>query len=517
MNLRVASLVCCVVCVARLVCGCGTGQAPLASSSPAHVPQPTAAEAREALPAELSRLNAEARAGAVNEQVAGLAVDDPYRSLESDTPQTQAWLKAQSDHTEQVLAAYRDPKAEERLTRLLEIGTLGEIDISSAAKNPRVFFTLREHPRERPALYMIDLTAPLEAGVLRAAPPLVDPKSFGERAAIDYMVPSHSGRYVALGVSDNGDERSTLRVFDVEQKKLLPDAIGHAKWSRVTWLDDDTGLFYTRYPKPGEPSWNEREPDGYNSWLYAHKLGQPVDSDPLVFKGDKPTDFVGATLDDTGRYAVLSNRRSWTANDLWLWDRGAPPAKRGLVPPANKLVPLVRDLDKRTFVDAKQGQLYLTTNIDAPKQRVVKVDIANAGDHTRWKTVIPEGDAAIEDVIVTEQFIVVHRLRDVQSRLELYSQEGELLGEIGLPGIGALSALTGSHGHDHIAFVWSSLLHAPALFTCDLDTRQVQPLYEVQHDFDSSSYELQQASVAAGDGPHLNRFLTRKKGPPPAR
>jgi prolyl oligopeptidase len=457
----------------------------------------------------------------VTELVAGQQVADPYRSLESDTAETRAWLQAQTEHTERSLAAWRDPKAEERLKRLLEIGTLGEVAIVSgaktgeAARSRRIFFMLREAPRERPALYLYDLAAPPNAAELRSAPPLVDPQSFGERAAIDYMVPSPSGRFVAFGVSENGDERATLHVYDVEQRRLLPEAIAHAKWSSLEWWNDDKGFFYTRYPKPGEERWNEREPDGYDSYLFAHRLGQPDTSDPLVFKGDRPIDFVSVSLDESDRYALIANTRSWTANDLWLWDRGAQPAQRQLAPNKAKLVTLAQGSDHRTQGVVQQGQLYLVTNEDAPKQRIVKVDLAHAADKGRWTTVVPESDAAIEGTAFTQHFIVVHRLRDVYSRLELYTLDGNLLGEIGLPGIGSVSELSGSKDHDGIAFVWSSLLHPPSLMHCDLSTRKPELLYQVQSDFASSDYELQQAAASSDDGTKINVFYAQRRGQKP--
>ncbi|MEY4575308.1 MAG: hypothetical protein RL701_11, partial [Pseudomonadota bacterium] len=496
---KALSLVCC------LVSGCGTTQPP----RPTPLPQPAASEAREGLSAELSGLNTRARAGAVTEIIGGERVDDPYRALEQTTPDTEAWLAAQTARTEQALAKLRDPEAEARLKRLLEIGTLGEVEIAGK----RVFFTLREAPRERPALYMLDTTAPIPAASeLRAATPLIDPQTFGARAALDYMVPARAGRYVAFGISDNGDERATLRVYDVEQKRLLPDEIAHAKWSAVEWLNDDSGFYYRRYPKPGEARWNESEPDSYDAQLFVHRLGQPVDSDVLVFKGDKPVDFPAATLDDTGRYLLITNQRTWTASDVWLWDRGATASKRGFVPPADKLVPILRDTDKLANGVIVGGQLYLTTNLDAPKQRIIKVDAAHAADRAHWKVIVPESDATIESALVTQHFIVVHSIRHVQSRLELYDHEGAALGELVLPDIGSVAELSGAIEHDRIVFTWSSFLNAPQLFACDLTTRKLENLYQVEQDFRAQDYELKQVSVPSTDGTAINVFYTQKRG-----
>ena len=498
------------LCGLWLSTGCGSSGLQRAPQA-AHLPQPAASDASEGSKPALSGLttwNAQARSGAVTELVGGQQVSDPYRSLELETSQTQAWLQAQTERTEQALAAAADPQTEARLARLLEIGSLGEVDIA----DKRLFFLLREAPRERPALYMLDPAAPLTPSALRAAPPLIDPQDFGARASIDYFAPSHTGHHVAFGISDNGDERATLRVYAVEQRKLTADEIPHAKWSSVEWLNDDSGFYYRRYPLPGEEHWDAERPDSYYSNLFVHRLGQPATEDALVFQGEKPVDFPSATLDDSERYLLITNQRSWTANDLWLWDRGARKDGRALAPKREQLQAILQGTDSLASGDILRGQLYLTTNVDAPKQRVIKVDTAHAADHSRWKTIIPETDATIESALITAHFIVVNRMRELHSTLELYSQEGAPLGELALPGIGSLGALAGSQQHDRIAVTWSSPLHAPQLLYYDLAHRAPRALYQVQQDFPADDYELSRASVPSADGTPINVFYAQRKG-----
>ena len=69
---------------------------------------------------------------------------------------------------------------------------------------------------------------------------------------MDWYVPSPRGRYVAFGISQNGDERSTLRVMEVATGRMLPEAIAHTKWCRLSWLPDESGFYFTRYPREGE-------------------------------------------------------------------------------------------------------------------------------------------------------------------------------------------------------------------------------------------------------------------------
>jgi prolyl oligopeptidase len=488
-----------VLWVMIIVCACNPAQVQ-------SLPQRTVAPTGTGLPDSLARMNAELQRFGTTDTVGTLQVSDPFRALEQDNPQTQAWIHAQSERTEQALAPLRDAKAEARLQQLLAIGTIGEVALGGA----RVFFTLREAPRERPALYMIDTAQPTAADLL-SKPALIDPQSYGERAALDYINPSRDGRYVAFGVSENGDERATLRVYDVDHQQLLPEAIEHAKWSHVEWLSDGSGFFYRRYPKPGEPNWNEQEPDSYYARLFLHRLGKPVESDPLVFAGQAAIDFPGAAIDDSDRYVVITNERSWTASDVWLWDRGPNPKTRADAPKPAELSAVVHDEDKLSSGSVRQGQLYLVTNLDAPHKRVVRVAVEHAADRRQWQNVVPESAATIEDAVITRNFVVVHSIEDVRSKLKVFSLTGAPLAEIELPGLGSLSELEGATEHDRIAFVWSSFLHAPTLFSCDVASRKVEQLYQVQHDFDASRYELRQEAVRSSDGTPVNVYYVQSR------
>jgi prolyl oligopeptidase len=455
------------------------------------------------LPPALAELNAQARAGSVTDSVGELRVEDPYRSLEEDSPQTRAWLEAQSARTEQALQALVEPGMEARLTSLLSIGLIGEIGLGGE----RVFFTLREPPHERHALYMIDARAPKFERTL-----VIDPQTYGERAAIDYFAPSPDGRLVAFGISENGDERASLRVYDVEHERLLDDTIAHAKWSSITWLHDNRSFYYRRYPKPGEPHWNEKEPDSYHAQLFLHVLGREPNSDVLVFNSDRPVDFPSASVDEQDRYVAISNTRTWTASDVYLWDRGSNKAARAPAPKPEQLVKVIEGTDNLTHGDVMRGVLYLVTNLDAPKQRVVGVPVARAGDRAAWKTIVPESDDTIQDVVLTHDFIVVHRISDVRSKLDVFGLDGAAKGELELPGRGSVGSLAGSIDHNRIAFEYSSFLSAPTLLTCDVSTRKVQQLFQVQHDFPASDFEEQQASVKSADGTPINVYYVQKKG-----
>ncbi len=458
-----------------------------------------------ALPPALAQLNAERRRGAVHERVSGIEIDDPYRALESDTPETRRWIDAQTARTEQALATARDPAAEERLRKLLSIGTIGDVAVGGS----RVFFTLREGERERPALYVVDQSKPATAATLGA--PLVDPGSYGEHASLDFVDPSNDGRYVAFGISENGDERSVLRVYDVQEKQLLRDTIAHAKWASLSWLHDASGFYYTRYPSVGEPNYDAANEDSYYQRVFFHRLGGDPKRDELVFTGQEPTDFPAASVDETDRYVVFSNFRTWTASDMWLWDRGAKASTRHVAPNPTDLAAVITGADKLTSGCVRGGQLYLLTNLDAPHKRVLRVDPAHAGDRSAWQTMVPETQVSIEDAAFSTHALALQAIDDLHSELMLFSPNGKAVGNATLPTRGSVDALSVAPDGKKLAFVFSSFFYPPTLFSYDVETRALTQLYQVQNDLDTSSFVLERAQVPSADGTQVNVYYVHKQ------
>jgi prolyl oligopeptidase len=447
----------------------------------------------------IAGLNRRALAGAVTETVHGESVHDPFRSLEQDSELTREWIAAQTERTERALAPSRDPAAEQRLAQLMAIGSLGGVGVGGE----RVFVTRREGGREQAALYVVERTGMPEQ-------PLVDPLSWGPRAALDWFYPSPRGRYVAFGISHNGDERSELCVIDVDRKELLAERIAHAKWSGVSWLPDESGFYYNRYPKAGEPNHDPAQEDAYFPRVFFHRLGETGERDPLVWQSERGNDVPSAALSDDGRHLVVINHRGFTATDVHLLDRGAAAAARVAASDArHRFADVIVGQDKRTYGRVHRGQLYLVTDIAAQRRRIAAVVPAQAGDPRAWRDVVPEAAGTIEDFVLLRDALAVHYVEDVRSRLLLFDLQGKLRREIELPTRGSIDSLAASPQGDTLAFVFSSFFYPPALFRYDAAKDELQVVYQVAHDLDLGRFALDRAWVNSADGTRVNVHFVR--------
>lgn len=485
--------------LAALLFGCGSG----AEHTPTE-PQPSGGGEEPAAVAELSalqRLNARARQGAVTDTLHGVEVPDPYRALEEDSALTREWMEAQTARAREALAEWADPQAAARLDALLSIGVIG----GPVLARDRLFYTKREGDREQPALYV------REGDRLRDEP-LVDPLAYGERAALDWYFPSPSGRYVAFGVSSDGDERSTLRVLDVSSGRVLDDVIDHAKWSAVTWLHSEDGFYYRRYPRPGEPDHDPAHEDTYHMRLFFHRLGASTAEDPLVFAPAEGTDFPAASISEDDRWLVVNNFRGWSRSDVYLFDRGRGRRDRLTAPSEERpLIEVVRDQDHLYTGQVHRGRLYVTTNEGAPRYRIAAVAPEQAADRARWRDVVPEGEGAIENVELLRDRIVVHFIEDIASRVRVYGLDGRPDGEIALPGRGEIFGFDGDPDTGRMAIGFSSFVHPPALYTWSTRARTLTEVDRVQTDFDFTSVTMSQARVRSADGTEINVYYAHPR------
>lgn len=473
------------VLIMTMACG-GQGQNQEAAGT-------TAATVDRSSAGFLEWLNRGARAGAVTETIHGVEVEDPYRMLEESTPTTRAWIAGQTARTESLLEPFGTDERRARIDELMSIGVLGRPHVAG----DRVFFQRREADQEQPVLMVR-----VGDGAPRV---LIDPTTLGERVAIDWFYPSPSGRLVAVGLSRNGDERSVLHTIDVDsgEETREEERIPHCKWSTVSWLNDESGFYYTRYPREGEPNYDADEPDSYYPRVFFHQLGEDPASDELIYGCEDPQDFPSPSVSDDDRWLVINVMQGWSSSDVLLVDRQAEGSE-----------PVEVSLGCDCLIDGavRHGRLYLHTNEGHPRYRLMAVDPESAADREQWREIIPESEAILEGWGATEDRLVLYEMRDFAAHLRFASLDGEAQGELELPTEGSFAGLSVSRRSSQLAFVFSSFFYPPTLFTADATTREVRQLEQVETDLDIDAYEVTRASVESEDGTAINVFLVHRRG-----
>lgn len=439
--------------------------------------------------------------GDVVDNYFGRRVSDPYRWMEDLTSKAVAdWVAAENQVTFAYLAKL--PMRDHFQRRITELWNYPKVAIP-VHEGGRFFYTKNAGLQRQAPLYMRSSLA--AAGRL-----VLDPNTLSPDGSISLAQwqPSHDGRFLAYGLSEGGADWRTVHVRDVDADKDLRDEVHWMRFSEISWTNDAKGFFYSRYPEP--PPGRVLEAALSHQAVYYHRIGSPQSDDRLIYeRQDLPTWFLEAKVTDDGRYLIILMADGSTNNNRVYYSGLGDPKRPAIGAPVR---PLIESDGAEFAVFGNQGSvLYLRTDQNSPKRKVIAVDIARPAP-ADWKTIIPERGEAIESVALIGGRIVAQYLVDVQSRLMLFGIDGAAQGEVPLPGSGTVVEVYGRQDSSEIFYSFSSPLYPTTVFVYDLDARGQTPFEPSKPPIDVDAYETKPLFAVSRDGTRVPFFLTWKKG-----
>ncbi len=384
------------------------------------------------------------------------SITDPYRWLEDgDSPETIAFTAAQNAYTRSVLDGVPDRGAiHARLEQLLRIGSLS----APTPARGRYFYQRRDGTQNQPILYVRE-------GVEGEDRVLLDPNVLDANGttALDWYFPSDDGSLLAYGISQDGSEESVLHVLEVATGALRPDRIPDTRACDLAWLPDQSGFYYTRYPRAGEV------PDGetqYHRAVYFHGLGADPAEDRLLYQPRVKEYWPGVAVSPDGRWVLVSVARTFDRTDLYLQDRIA----------GTPLRPVVENLPYQFEGQLTDHQLYIRTNMPANTYGLYVTDPASP-DRAGWRLIVsPRPEAVLEGVLVTRDRLALSYLEQASSRLRLTDHQGGRVEEVPLAALGSLFGWGGEPDGDELFYGLSSYTLPPTIYRMDLRTGRAHPL-----------------------------------------
>ena len=437
----------------------------------------------------------------VEDSVQGHKIVDPYRYLENpDDPDTRLYVEQELAYTRSILDPLpgRD-KIHARLSQLLAIGTVGAPQVGGSY----YFHTRREGNQNQPVLYVREG----QNGALNEPDRVlldVNKLAADGTIALDWWYASDDGRYVAYGTSPGGSEISTLRVLETASGTLLPDSIERTRAASLAWKPDNSGFFYTRYPKKGDV------PEGqevYYRRVFYHALGGDPAHDPLIFgEGRDPEWWPNVSLSEDGRWLLINEEHGWTKTEMFLQDLTSDRTSKN---------PPVEITDGKDFLygaDFFEGKLYITTNEEASQYRVFVADAAYPR-RENWKEIIPQSDAVLQNASVTGGRLLAQYQRNATSELKLFALDGRKIADIPLPAIGDVFSVTGRYDREEIFFGFQSFTVPPSVYRVDLSSMKSALWAKVDApSIDPSAYDVQQVWYVSKDGTKIPMFVVHKRG-----
>ncbi|GGG21369.1 prolyl endopeptidase [Dokdonia pacifica] len=425
----------------------------------------------------------------------GTEVPDPYRWLEDDrSSETEDWVKRQN----QVTYGYLDTipfrtQLKERLEKLWNYEKIG----SPFKEGDYTYFYKNDGLQNQYVIYRYKTGDDPDTATI-----FLDPNTFAEDGTISLGGASFSedGGTLAYSISEGGSDWRKILIMDTESKKIVEDTLVDVKFSGMSWYKNE-GFYYSSYDKP-EGSALSAKTDQHK--VYYHKLGTPQSEDALVFGGtpEEKHRYIYGNVSRDNRFLTISPRVSTSGNKLYIKD---------LTKPNSGLVTILDHTDSDTYlIDNVGSKLILSTNLNAPNQRVVAVDVSDPRPEN-WVDIIPETKNVL-NASTGGGSIFARYMVDAVSKVMQYDYDGKLIREVELPGVGSVGGFGTKKEETELYYSFSNYKTPGSAYKYDIKTGTSELFRKPDIDFNSDNYESKQVFYTSKDGTKVPMIITHKKG-----
>jgi len=185
-----------------------------------------------------------------------------------------------------------------------------------------------------------------------------------------------------------------------------------------------------------------------------------------------------------------------------------------------------KDLDKKNskFVTLFEGyknkssvvhnigdKMLVQTDIDAPKYRLIELDINNP-DPKNWKELIPENDNLLRGISTGGGKLFASYLKDATTRIYQHDYDGSNMKEIKLPGLGSAFGFGGKEEDKTLFYTFTSFTYPPTIFRYDVSSGASTEFYKTELKFNPEDFVESQIFYTSKDGTKVPMFIVHKKG-----
>jgi prolyl oligopeptidase len=429
----------------------------------------------------------------VTDNYFGTVVSDPYRWLEDDrSEETKAWVTEQNNCTNTYLKQipFRN-SIKERLLKLMDYEKF-----SQPFKEGRYTYYYKNSGLQNQSLLYRQAEGTSQEELF------LDPNSFSNDAshALAGISFSKDGSLAAYQISAAGSDWTTVIVIDTESKQGTGDVITNVKFSGIAWHGNN-GFYYSTYDQPGAGSQLSGKTEHHK--LYFHLLGTSQQADKLIFGAETVARrYIGAGLTEDEQYLIITAANTTSCNELYIKD---------LNDCTSEIICLVDNFDNNHDVLLHEaGKLFIYTNLEAAKGRIVTVDVKNPGPEN-WINLIKETENVLTPSIGGKK-IFANYLKDAVSLVLQYNLQGQLEKEIELPGPGSAIGFSAKQEDTDLYYTFTSYIYPATIFKYDMATGHSVLYRKSGVDFDSNRYESTQIFYKSKDGTAIPMIITHKKG-----
>lgn len=450
--------------------------------------------ATEECPALMPQLPPVAEQRPHSSQYHGITLKDPWHWLrdkdypEVDDPGVLAYLKAENAYFE----AQMSPQKELVETLYQEMkGRLQEDESSVPQKDGDWHYWEKF---DQGSQYRRHFRRPVAGGAEQL---ILDENVLAEGKEyfqLNDIAISPNGKLMAYSYDDNGSERFTIHVRDLETGRELPDVIPNTL-SSIVWAADSGGIVYGIANK----HWRVDN-------AHYHRLGQ----DPKKAKRLYQEKDIGFSVD-----VDLSAQKDWiligTGDQVTSEVRLVPTSD----PLAKPIVVSPRRPGRNYVVDVRDRWLFILTNDEHVNFRVATATLEQPGE---WTTLIAGTDRHyLTSLVLFKDFFALEGRMDGLDQIEVRDYaDMTKVDRIAFPESSYTAELDDNPDYDsnRLRIDYESMVTPSTVFDYLVAERKLETLkvQEIPSGYDASLYETERLMVVARDGVKVPVSILYRKG-----
>ncbi len=292
---------------------------------------------------------------------------------------------------------------------------------------------------------------------------------------------SNDDRLLAYAIDDNGSERYTVRIRNLETDEMLPDIIPDVL-SALVWVSDDSGIVYA----PANAQWRTDS-------ARLHRLGTDASADVELYHEEDEGFRVSVGITAAENWIVIASGDHVTS-EVRLVPAADPTAPAILVAP--------RVTDREYDVDEHEGWLYIRTNDTHSNFRLVRAPIESPG---QWEEVLPPSDSFyLTDVSLFKNFYVTEGRENGLDQIEIRDYATHASSRLAFPEPSYVAGLDDNPEYDvdKLRISYESMVSPETIFDYRLSDgeRTVLKVQEIPSGFDPANYASSRLMIEARDG-----------------
>lgn len=413
---------------------------------------------------------------------------DPYRWLEGNSERVNTWLSKEEQITKdyfknnKVVSSFK-----KRFAKLFQTDSM----LLPTVRGELYFYRMRKPKEQAHSLYV-------RKGLTGKPRLLLDSKRFSNTYGLiqDWNV-SKDGKYICINFSKAGNDKSEIRVFDVQKRKFLIDIIPADRYPYFSsWKLDMSGFWYVQgaeNAKPGE--------EKLGKMVYFHRLGDKYINDSLFFGQNlDKTDWPLFGYSQDGKHVLINIRhRDDTTTILF-----------NNLELDSPFTEIAKGIGGKSFALFGKGYIYLITDHKAPNRKILRKKIEN-NSLDKWETIIPETKHFLNEMKLMNDCVFIEYIINVHSTLWHFDLNTLKKRQIQLPGIGCITGMSGEFEGKELFYGFSAFNIPPSNYRLELHPLFSKLFWTLKLPLKNIDIAVKQEWCISKDGTKIPMFIVHKR------